>query len=189
MSFADNAYYQQMGEAAREVCVKVGIIQQDQCALTVENLAEIVNYFHGELRKREEPCSEVGNGKSAETIVTKNYTGNSLLRKESANCQFKFTIEYTDFEVLDLLHELGHVFLELDKMLPGDVRGCDDISGGINELNASKFARAFIMPRALFEEVVLKHSNNGICKIQEVADEFKIDYWQVVSQGRQLQIW
>ena len=122
-------------------------------------------------------------------MATKNYTGNSLLRKASANSKFNFTIEYTDFEVLDLLHELGHAFLELDNMDPEEVRGCDDINGGINELNASKFARAFIMPRALFEEVVLKHSTDGMCKIQEVADEFKIDYWQVVSQGRQLQIW
>lgn len=221
MSFSGNAYYQQLGEAARDACVRAGITTWDQHKLTKADIVAIVEYFHGQLHERSRAISQTTNGDqvtngeqveggdqvtngeqaeggnqamNAEQIVTtenQHHRENTLLRKAEKHeaDKVKFTIEYSQFRLLELLHELGHAFLELDNMDPGEVRGCDDVNGGINEQNATKFARAFLMPRDEFEKVVLKNSKGSVCDIDKVAEEFGIDYWQVVSQGRQLQIW
>lgn len=179
MSNAMNVYIQYMAEEARKACVKAKIIEDDTCVLNITHVEHIVKFFDGKLEKvdAEELRRFSGNGE------------NSILIKSKEEDIAKFAIKYVEFSAIDILHELGHAFLELSDMKPGDIRGCDDINGGLNELNATKFARAFIMPRALFEKKVVENSIEGKCNLQAVASAFKVEYLQVVTQGRQLQFW
>lgn len=179
MSNAMNVYIQYMAEEARNACVQAKIMEDDTCVLTRAQLEKIVDFFSGKLEEvhLEELKGFSSNGE------------NSILIKSNEGERKKFAIKFVEFSVIDILHELGHAFLELSNMKPGDVRGCDDINGGLNELNATKFARAFIMPRALFEKKVVEHSVAGKCNLQAVANAFGVEYLQVVTQGRQLQFW
>lgn len=176
---AMNVYIQYMAEEARGKCVEAEIIDQNTCELNETHIRNIVEFFNGKLEEI-----------SSEELKKDSSSGaNSILIKNKEDDPIRFTIKYIKFSAIDILHELGHAFLELKDMKAGETRDCDDINGGLNELNATKFARAFIMPRVLFEKKVVENSIAGKCNIQAVADIFNVEYLQVVTQGRQLQFW
>ena len=176
-----NVYIRQIAEDARRACEEAGVIQGNKFLLTEKDMHSIIEFFNGNLVKQSPSDFLSDNDKSLPF-----YKSNSVLEKTSDT---KFCIRYDTFSAIDILHELGHVFLEFDRMSVGDTRGCHDINSGLNEIEASKFARAFIMPSALFESAIVDSSSDGKCNISLVADKFGVDYLQVVSYGREAYYW
>lgn len=173
-----NIYINKLAETAREMC-NLNLEGLDNYILSEDNVIEAVQYFNGNLThyaSAEEMNNECGFEIKA----------NSFLKKTAKN---SFLIGYKEFIVLDILHELGHAILELNDMLVGETRLKGNYYGGINELNATKFARAFIMPLNIFQKVVIQNTKNGVCNIQEVANVFGVDYSQVISRGRESNLW
>ena len=173
-----NVYIKQLASAARESCAEKRIIVEPQYKLNYNTIKKIITYFKGELKKFDSEDEMRGSYPSCR--------GNSFMKKTSEDT---FMIGYVNFVVMDILHELGHVFLELDTMRIGDIRSCNDIDGGINEIGAAKFARAFLFPSPLFERTVINHSISGSCDVQAVAKIFGTDSLQIISYGRESYLW
>lgn len=175
-----NVYITQLAESARDNCEKKGIIEKNQYRLNEDTILKIVKFFNGELIKPDDKkCNELFEKYS-------NKDSNSFMLKKDDN---SFIIGYKEFKLMDVLHELGHVFLEFNEMKVGEFRSCNDPQGDASELDASKFARVFAMPSRLFESSVLKNTHNKICNINSVAETFGVDYLQVVSHGRESYYW
>lgn len=100
----------------------------------------------------------------------------------------KFTIFYRpNAPILDILHELGHAFFDLHDMKIGNELPCDGVE--TLDLRASLFARAYIMSRDEFENIVIRCSRDGICDVQRVAEIYNVDYFSVLIRGEELNIW
>lgn len=173
-----NVYINKLAETARDMC-GINTESKDDYKLNLDYLKKAISYFNGEL---------------------KHYNSNEEMSKEcgfemASNCFLKkregkpFLIGYIEFIAIDILHELGHAALELQDMYDGEVRLLEDYNGGMNEINASKFARAFIMPSHIFQKVVIQNTKDGLCDIQLVANVFGVEYSQVVSRGRESNLW
>lgn len=100
-----------------------------------------------------------------------------------------YTIEYSKkSNYLQVIHELGHVFLgHLANLSVGQRIYCRGVTAYDNE--AALFARAFIMPRNDFEKVVIDNTVNGKCDIRKIAEAYGIDYVEVIARGKELDIW
>ena len=175
-----NIYISRLAEAARKKCCEKKFIEEKTFKFEEHQLESIVSFFGGELRHYETE-SEMNN-------IVSTIKGNSFLKKIS-NDRIDFIIGYIKFFPIDILHELGHYFLEKTKLKSGDIVWSGDLDDGICELTASKFARAFVMPSKLFEEVIVINSNKGLCDIQEVAKTFGVEISDVISRGRETYLW
>ena len=100
-----------------------------------------------------------------------------------------FTIKYVTYSSFDIMHELEHVFLDFNKMQVGEERLTGDSDGGLGELGASRFARAFLMPMQLFQEKVVDCSTKGVCDIDCMSQTFDVDVTQVICRGREVYSW
>lgn len=157
-------YIEKIALDARKRLVAKGIIAEDQKILKPEHLEAIITFYGGELKLHD----------VSETFIEK--TSND-----------SFTIYYSTLSnYLHVIHELGHAFLNLDDMEVGDKCYFDGF--GANDTEASLFARAFVMPRSNFEQVVIDHLNDGKFSIQNVAEEYQIDYLEVLARGEELNI-
>ena len=57
------------------------------------------------------------------------------------------------------------------------------------ELAASYFARAFLLPKEQFIDVVLSNTYYTICNYVKVADWFNVPESMVLARGRDLELW
>lgn len=181
-----NIYITQLAEAARNRCVNVGIIEKNQYQLTESLISQIIHFFNVEFKKLNTEEYEKMLNEYLHMHSDDHYQSNSFMCKK---CDNSFLIAYKEFELMDILHELGHVFLELDEMKEGEIRSCNDPQGNASELDASKFARVFAMPSELFEKIVINNTHKKICDIENVAKTFGVDYLQVVCHGRESYYW
>lgn len=157
-------YIERIADDARNAAVAQHIHSKYDTNLTYSQLNGIITLFGGEY----EPNAP-----------------NTQIEKTGAN---KFKISYTrDANYIDVLHELGHAFLNLDDMNIGDVLYCNGSSA--RDDDAGLFARSYAMPRDNFEKVVAKCVKDGVCMAQDVAKEFKAEYFDVISRGIDLNIW
>lgn len=158
-------YIEKIALDARNRLIEKRIINEDAKALNFEQLEQIISFYGGELRvssKQEKPS----------------------IRKKSED---EFIIQCNrKNNYLQVLHELGHAFLHLDDMKINEE--CYYEGYGIEDSEASLFARAFVMPRNDFEKVVIEHLNNGKYTAQNVANEYGIDYFEVLARGEELNI-
>lgn len=158
-------YIEKIALDARNRLIEKKIIESDEKALSQDKLIQIVAFFGGELnflKDVKETCIE----------------------KTDKN---KYVIHYhRSCNYLQVIHELGHAFLNLEQMEIGKKYFFD--GPGEEDTEASLFARAFIMPRVNFEQVIIDHMNNGKYSIQNVADEYDIDYLEVLARGEELNI-
>lgn len=158
-------YIEKIALDARNRLIEKKIIDKDEKALTEEKLRKIVSFFGGELNVLD---------KKQDTYIEK--TNNN-----------KYVIHYyRSYNYLQVIHELGHAFLNLDQMVIGKKYFFDGL--GEEDTEASLFARAFIMPRYNFEKVIISHLSDGKYSIQNVADEYDIDYLEVLARGEELNI-
>ena len=125
-------------------------------------LAKIVQKFRGKLERDEE-----GSGTRIKKTAREGFT-----------IYYKEPIDY-----LDVLYELGHAFLDLNKMRVGDVKYCggaDDFDGTVG-----LFARSFAMPRKDFERIAIEFNKD----VDRIARYFDIDYFQAYQRGIDIDIW
>lgn len=54
---------------------------------------------------------------------------------------------------------------------------------------ADLFARAFVMPRDRFMEVVGENTSEDKCDVKAVAERFGVSYWDVLLRGIDLHLW
>lgn len=102
-----------------------------------------------------------------------------------------FVIYYSDEnDFMGLFHDLGHAFLHFSQ-LPQLESGEEMHYNGTTllDMEAQLFARAIIMPRDEFEQVVIRHTVDGKCNVQNVADVYGISYLDVIARGKELNIW
>lgn len=158
-------YIEKIASDARKRLVEVEIIDKDEKALSMEQLKKIVAFYGGELKIYEqdrETCIE----KISEDDYVIHYCGSN--------------------NYLQVIHELGHAFLHFDNLEIGKRYRFDGL--GIEDAEASLFARAMIMPRTNFEQVVIEYIKGGKYSIQDVANDYKTDYLEVLARGEELNI-
>lgn len=172
-------YVSRLAEAARCMCNEKEITKSDQRLLDENALKKIVEFYKGTLVQYSE-------ARFAEEFPNRKF--NSFLRKATTDNSL-FVIGYVEYSAIDILHELGHAFLELSSMVDNEIRWIGDSESGLKELEAYKFARAFLMPTQLFQETVISCSNRGECDIEAVAKEFAVDAAEVVCRGRESYLW
>ncbi len=158
-------YIEKIALDARNRLIDKKIIKKDDKALNEEQLKQIVSFFGGELNILDE---------EHETCIEKTEKNKYIIHY------------YRMYNYLQVIHELGHAFLNLDQMEVGRKYYFD--GPGEEDTEASLFARAFIMPRMNFEQVIIEHISNGKYSLQNVADEYEIDYLEVLARGEELNI-
>lgn len=159
-------YINRLAFNARCFCENQLGIKNNQRSLTVEELEKIIDLFGGKLAKKSD------SGFRANYI--KNENG--------------FTIECgIDCPVKDIVHELGHAFLDEDQKV-NEPLSCD--GEGLFEIYASSFSRAFIMPDKVFRKDVTENSFQGECDIERLLELYRnVTYSDIVERGRGLGLW
>ena len=150
-------YIEKLALDARERLIEKEIIEKNQKALSNYDLTKIVSFYGGELQFVSEP---------KETYIKKVDDKAYIIYYYSQSNNY-----------MQVIHELGHAFLNLDDMEIGQ----EYFSNGFvdEDTEAALFARAFVMPRYTFEPTVIEHLNDGKFCIQNVAEEYEIDYLEV----------
>lgn len=59
---------------------------------------------------------------------------------------------------------------------------------GIKEIEANVFAMAFLMPKDNFIRVCNRHTADGVCDLEKVAEDFKVDVKLAHERGLELGI-
>ena len=158
-------YIEKIALDARERLIEKSIIKRDQKFFSNDDLSNIVSFYGGKLEFIKNPDA---------TCIKKIDENSYVIYYSSSN------------NYMQVIHELGHAFLNLEDMEIAQIYNCN---GFVNEDNeAAFFARAFVMPRYTFESTVIEHLNDGEFCIQNIADEYKIDYLEVLARGEELQI-
>lgn len=159
-------YIEKLALDARERLIEKEIIEKNQKALSNYDLTKIVSFYGGELQFVSEP---------KETYIKKVDDKAYIIYYYSQSNNY-----------MQVIHELGHAFLNLDDMEIGQ----EYFSNGFvdEDTEAALFARAFVMPRYTFEPTVIEHLNDGKFCIQNVAEEYEIDYLEVLARGEELHI-
>ena len=163
-------YIESVALDARKKMIKEKYISDEDKNFSLSSLKKIINFFGGELK----------------SISKQQEKRLAYITKDSEDN--KFTIYYKDKnKYMSIIHELGHAFFDLSSMIVGEERPCSGTS--LSDFQAELFARAFVMPRNNFEKIVTEYIYDGKCDVQKVADEYKIDYFDVLARGKELNIW
>lgn len=138
-------------------------------SISFDNVRSIITLFDGRLEKSLDS--------------KKNYP---YICKEDDSSFVIFYRDENDF--MGFFHDLGHAFLHFSQL---DDSNCEMHYNGTTlfDMEAQLFARAILMPRDEFEQVVIRHTVNGKCKVQDVADVYGISYLDVIARGKELNIW
>lgn len=122
---------------------------------------------------------------------------------QNENERVKFSIEIKSYdshgnseETLKakekLLHEFAHVymiFMENGGVIKEPKIEWDTPALTEDELSATYFARAFLMPKNEFIRFVLENSFNNLCNFESVAEIFNVRIQAVIDRGRDLTLW
>lgn len=159
-------YIERIALAARNRLIETRKIDKEIRALDEEQLRDIISFFGGTLENLEKA--------EEQTCIKKTSEKGYVIRYCKLN------------NYIQVIHELGHAFLILDQMKIGDTRlyhGSEE-----DDVEASLFARAFIMPRTDFERVVIDHLRDGKFSAQNVAKVYGVSYLEVMARGEELNI-
>ncbi len=115
----------------------------------------------------------------------KDVKGSSYIVKTSNN-SFEIGCKY--FKLMDCVHELGHLFLDLDRLKINKPIWSDE-SISKSEYMVDTFGRAFVMPRDRFLRIVTIHSESNKCDIYSVAETFGVEYIHAYIRGKELMLW
>lgn len=99
-----------------------------------------------------------------------------------------FEIGYLKYKLMNVIHELGHAFLDIQTAKPRKLVW-DDGSQWASETMVNAFARAFAMPRDRFLKKVSGCTTRGQCDILEVAKSFGVEYIHAYVRGKDLHLW
>lgn len=124
-------------------------------------------------------------GHLQEKYDEENIKGNSYFVKTSDN-NFEIGCKY--FKLMDCVHELGHLFLNLDTLEINKPIWSDE-SISKSEYMVDTFGRAFVMPRDRFLRTVTIYSELSECDIYSVAKTFGVEYIHAYIRGKELMLW
>jgi hypothetical protein len=155
-----------IAETALEHCIKEKLLSEDDRPLEWKTVGKIIKFFGGKLDTGTE----------------------TKIAWKTEDSTFVISCKKEPFDYLSALHELGHVFFDLDALKTGVELSCEGVDE--NDDKAWLFARTMGMPRKPFEKEILKNLKaDGTCDIEKVAEEYKVDYFQVLIRGEELNIW
>lgn len=159
---------EKIAQRAREVLIDNSIITSEDREIPIEKMRKIVDFFGGTLIKDDQ-----------------NVLSSTNMKKIGNN---SFEIHYTENSTnIDILHELGHAFFDLETMEINTTMSCEGSEE--SDIIASLFARSLYMPRIPFEKTTIECSNNGHCNIDQVASIYSIARFDVLTRGEELNIW
>lgn len=115
-----------------------------------------------------------------------NIKGNSYFVKTSDDNNFEIGCKH--FKLMDCVHELGHLFLNLDTLEINKPIWSDE-SISKSEYMVDTFGRAFVMPRDRFLRIVTIYSELSECDIYSVAKTFGVEYIHAYIRGKELMLW
>lgn len=142
--------------------------------LSFEDVKEYIKHFAGEIKLKNTEHSEVRKNKDGTFIIFLNENLSEEERIKSA------------------LHELGHVFLHWESVPGVDEEGLalnDADIIDLKEVSATYFVRAFLMPKFLFLQSVFESTYHNICNYKKISQDFKVDEYNVISRGKDLNLW
>jgi Zn-dependent peptidase ImmA (M78 family) len=167
MTNIERIYVECVADDARKEVEKRAIINSDDKKLTIVDLRRIIRFYGGKLIKSTNP-------KNGKAYIIKDYDG--------------FTVYYNNGATyLDILHELGHVFFDLENMEVGQIYHCEGKK--FEDERSSLFARGFAMRRESFEKVVIANSKKGVFDVYNIANLYDIDYFDILTRIEELKIW
>ena len=179
MNDVQRTYAVTAANEARKSCENQNIIETDKIKLTFEDINKIVQFFGGQLL-------ESNNVEYFEKIDEETFTI-YYLPKDTENAKAT--------SVLALLNGFGKSFFQLESMNVGDIRVYSENGLAVTEGEsyadsqmANYFAMEFMMPRKLFEKISIKHWKDNKIDCKKVAEEFGIDYMDVIKRGSELDI-
>lgn len=159
-------------------------IDNGEAALSEKAYKRIVEFLSGKLINFNNESDKMKQNikKYNESVVR----GNSYFVKTSKTNNFE--IGMLSYNVIDASHELGHAFLDINKVTPNRVLWCT-ISSDYSEYIIDSFCLSFAMPRERFIKIVSKHSKNNSCDIESVANSFDVPYGYAYIRGKELLLW
>lgn len=137
--------------------------------LKYSDAVQYVQYFGGEVIFRPEQNSEI---------------------KRNADHTFTIYVKYESIE--EVLHELGHAFLNWDNMNKNENVLCTYENDGLTDFDeqaANYFMRSFIMPVDLFMKQVLNVTYNNVCDFKSLSEMFNVSKYIIIARGNDLGLW
>lgn len=165
---------------ARKSCEEQNIIEMDKIKLTLEDINNIIEFFGGQLLESNNNVQYFE--KTGEEAFIVYYLPQDNEKDKASS-------------VLALLNGFGKSFFQLESMDIGEIRvysenGLATTEGeSYNDSQmANYFAMEFMMPRKLFEKVSIENRKDNKVDCRKVAEEFGIDYMDVIKRGAELDI-
>lgn len=120
------------------------------------------------------------------------YFGGVLHEDKIIDSQIKRT-GITSFEIytntnkpINIIQYLGKALLNLRDIKLGDTINAEGFTQA--DIEAAFFAREFLMPRGLFERVLIHHLDYDTFDVKAVAEELNVDYKDILIRGKELYI-
>lgn len=174
-------------------------VDKGLCTLNEEIMSKIIRYLKGTTKtfsldnaipNDEEKVTSARNlmqkHLSASPFKQKAIKGDSYFVKTSDDNTFE--IGYIRFNLMSILHELGHAFLDMHRVQVGEVLWNNNLQLQ-SETTVNAFSRAFAMPRERFLKKVAQYSTRDSCDISSVANSFGVEYIYAYIRGKELHLW
>lgn len=170
-------YIEKFTKAVRDELIDQGILIPQE-KLSIETAIKILKHFGGEVKKIE------NNQSNQQNVDTETY----LVK----GADDKFTVYYSEkkpssYILSSLIHELSHVLFDLKNTTQNKTIYSTGID--ICDIDASRFARAFIMPKDSFLESLIKNTSCGQTSVRKIAEDFGTSYFDALTRGQELNIW
>lgn len=170
-----NVYIERIAAAARRKVVEQNIISENTRLYTQEMLESIIDFFGGKVffDERNKPSE----------------TPNIYIRKTSGNGFeiHSYSLKKPDELFMEIIHELGHAFIDLPSEKIGKKYSCD--GRGASDVQAERFARAFVMPPTDFIESAKQCLVAGKFDIEKIAKIYRVNYVDALIRGKELNYW
>lgn len=172
-------------------------LDQETVTDIIQKLGGTFIVFSDEYSKEKKESEKTSSEESVDDLMRKHLKekfnvksdicGDSYFVKldEKASC---FEIGCKRFNLMNSIHELGHLFLDADRCNVNCIIW-DDGTLNQSEYLANAFARALIMPLKRFVEKVTMSSDNSGCNIFDVASFFGVEYTNAYIRGKELMLW
>lgn len=171
-------------------------IDKGESVLTESTFNKIIKFLKGKFIVFNNTFEEVANNECTPEEIMLDHLKSEYNENEiKGNSYFVKTKEGKDFEIgclkfniIDTSHELGHLFLDFEKVEFNKVLWSNGAQIA-SEYFVDAFSRAFTMPRERFMKIVSRYSYRNECEIEKVAVAFGVPYIYAYIRGRELHLW
>lgn len=173
MNNSDKYYVEKVAQAARKSALRDPNINLDP-PLSIETIKKVIEHFGGELNEK--------------TDSDQTHSDFYIKKNDNEELEIYYNAKATDNIILNLLHELGHVFFDFPNMNKGEIKCCDDAQA--TDEKANLFARAFLMPRDKFEKDMVECTTiDGKFDMIKLAKRYSVSYMDTLTRGEDLNLW